>query len=105
MAGTRSSVFALAAILAMAIVAPLFHTTTASAECSASVSRYGQCAYNGDLLFCGTCALQNSQKTIRGCDRCGAGYHCKSNSCAVINQCGYQYRCDLCGCSWVVTGD
>ncbi|MDR3567050.1 MAG: hypothetical protein P4L43_03390 [Syntrophobacteraceae bacterium] len=96
----RLSLLALTLILAMTIVAPLLLAAGARANCPASVSKYGQCTYKGDLLFCGACALSDSQSSLRGCDRCGAGYLCKSNSCAVLNRCAYNYSCDLCGCSW-----
>ena len=97
MHGSRLNLFALLLILGATIMAP----TSASADCSASVGKYGHCVYKGDLLFCGTCALHDSQGGSGVCNRCGTGYRCEKNSCAVPNNgCGYEYTCDLCGCSW-----
>ncbi len=96
----RLSLLAFLVVLGAAIVAPSLLATNARADCGPSVSRYGKCFYRGDLLFCGACALKESGGAISGCDRRGAGYLCKSKSCAVLKRCADQYSCDLCGCSW-----
>ena len=96
----HSSRLILLAFLVAATVSTSLLATTARANCGPSVSRYGKCFYKGDLLFCGACALKEPGGAISGCDRCGAGYLCKSKNCAVLKRCADQYSCDLCGCSW-----
>lgn len=100
MHGSKLSLLALLVVFGAAIVAPTLLAPTARADCGPSVGRYGKCFYKGDLLFCGACALKEPAGAISGCDRCGAGYLCKSKSCAVLKRCADQYSCDLCGCSW-----
>ena len=101
MHGSRLNSLALLIILALAAAASPLFATSASGDCGGSVSKYGPCAYKGDLLFCGTCAFHESQSKIGVCNRCGPGYRCTKNSCAILNdRCGFEYSCDICGCSW-----
>jgi hypothetical protein len=96
MQSVKAGLFGLMALLAMTILG----ARIASADCGPSVSKYGPCSYRGDLLFCGSCAFNDSGSGVSGCNRCGAGYLCKSNGCSVLSRCADEYRCDLCGCSW-----
>lgn len=96
----RSGFFALVVFLAATLMVPLLFTTIASANCGGSLSRYGQCFYRDGLLVCGTCALPHPESGASPCDRCGAGYRCHANNCAVSRGCADTYSCDLCGCSW-----
>ncbi len=100
MRSTRVSLFAGMVLLGTTIVIPFLLTGVASAGCSESVSRYGRCTYQGDLLVCGSCALPDSANSISACNRCGTGYLCSSHSCTLRSGCADEYTCDLCGCSW-----
>ncbi len=97
---TKPGFFVLMVFLAAALMVPLLFSIIASADCGGSVSSYGQCFYRDGLLVCGTCAVEHTESGATGCDRCGAGYRCQANNCALSEGCADTYSCDLCGCSW-----
>lgn len=97
-AGVNVAVFM--ALLSSLIALSFVFAPIVRADCGPSVSKYGKCAYRGDLLFCGSCALYGSRAKVSACNRCGAGYVCNALSCEVKRHCADVYSCDLCGCSW-----
>jgi len=70
------------------ILVPALLPHIASADCGPSVNSSGcsdHCAYVGDLLRCGGCAVPDYDRTaVRDCDNCMS-----------------EFRCDLYRCGWI----
>ena len=115
MNGRKLSFFTLIFFFGATILVPVLSSDSASADCGAYVRDYdgcGRCVYDGELLRCGDFAVRDCY-SLHDCDRsgvfsCAASLECDRSgalecvrSAGVWQHCVREYRCNLCGCTWI----